>query len=131
MKPSCINFIVCVICEYFESIYSTYSVYTYVYLYLHVTFLKSFRNRFCEARPVDLECRFLTRDSYPFFFFSILLYSLLQVILLIVNYWHSALSEAFCSCSQCPFDRAQLLLFSSSKPGRLWVYVLENLFDFF
>ena len=106
MKPSCINFIVCVICEVFRNEFRKYIFYVQcVYLcilYFTCDVLNSFRNRFCEARPVNLECRVLTRDSYPFFFFSILLYSLLQVTLLIANFQHLAPIEGFRSRSQ-PF----------------------------
>ena len=122
MKPSCINFIVCVISEVFRNEFRKYILYVQcVYLcilYFTCDVLNSFRNRFCEAQPVNLECRFLTRDFYPFFFFSILLYSLLQVTLLIANFWHLSPSEGFRGRSQRPFDRAQLLYVQQLQTGQ-------------
>ena len=89
--------------------YSMYSVYTYVYLYLHVMFLNSFSKPFLRGTPQRI---WSVVSSLGILTPFLSLYVPVLVIagtLLIVNYWLLAPSEGFHSRSQRPFDRAQLL----------------------
>ena len=129
MKLSCITFVVCFNCKVFRNefrkyVYSIYSVYTYVYLYLHVMFLNSFRNRFCEACPKRPGMPFPHYRFLPLYFSLCsctrycrwLCWLWLIGIQHLVRHSAVAVSALLVGPSYC--------LFSGSKLGRLWVYVL-------
>ena len=122
MKPNCMNFIVCVTCEVFRNKFQNYIFYIQcVYVCIPIfacdvfeQFLKPFLRGTASISGVP----FPHQGFLPLFLFSILLYSLLQVTLMIANFWHLAPSEAVCSRNQRPFDRAQLLFSQWLQTGQ-------------
>ena len=134
MKPNCMNFIVCVTCEVFRNEFQNYIFYiqcVYVCILIFACdvfeqFLKSFLRGTASKSGMS----FPHQGFLPLFLFSILLYSLLQVTLLIANFWHLAPSEGIRSRSQRPFDRAQLLYVQQLQTGQSVSVCFRNLFGF-
>ena len=134
MKPSCININVCFICEVFRNefrkiLFYVQCVYVYILIIVCDVF-KQFSKPFLRGTTSRSGVPFPHQGFLPLFFLSMFLYSLLQVTLLIMTDWQLTPSEAFRSCSQSPFDQAQLLFIQTLQTGQTVVVCFENLFGF-